>query len=228
MIATCKCPEVNQLIAELPTRERDDLLNHCELIELTSGEVLSARQVSYSHAWFPLTAFISVKAAVSEHPAMEVGMIGHEGMLGVTLLLAVDQAPHQAMITGPGKALRISREELQELLQGCPELLLGLQHYCFQLMEQMTQTAICTHFHRVEERLARWLLMTHDRSQGDDLYLTHQLLANLLGVRRSAVTLASGILKKNGLIGYSRGRIRILDRQGLEEAACECYGTLPP
>jgi len=227
LTTNCKRPAANRLIAGLPKRELDGLLDHCELVELSRCDELSSQEIAYSHAWFPLSALISVKASVNKHPAMEVGMIGHEGMLGVTLLLDVDQAPHQALVMGSGSALRISRTAFHDFISTSPALLQGIKCYSFQLMMQMTQTTLCTHFHRIEERLARWLLMAHDRIPGDHFSLTHQLLANMLGVRRSAVTLASGILKKKGLISYSRGRISILDRHGLETIACECYSALP-
>lgn len=226
LTTTFKRPVANWLIADLPKTERDELLDHCELVELSRGEVLSTQYCSYSHAWFPLTAFMSVMTSVTEHPPMEIGMIGHEGMLGVTLLLAINQAPHQAIITGAGKALKINRVVFNDLLPGSPVLLQSLQHYCFQLMMQMAHTISCSHFHRVEARLACWLLMAHDRVDGDRFYLTHQSIADLLGVQRSAVTIASGTLKLGGLIDYSRGRISILDRRGLEKAAGDCYTSL--
>lgn len=152
-------------------------------------------------------------------------MIGHEGMLGVSLLLAVDLAPQHAVVQGTGMSLGIPVAALKELLPHNPELLRSLQRYCFRLMSQVSQTTVCTRFHMVEARLARWLLMSHDRAHADQFHLTHQFLADMLGVQRSAVTIAAGALKQSRLIEYARGKISILDRAGLEALACECYAA---
>ncbi len=220
---TARSAVANRVIAGLPNTERVGLLECCEKIELGAAEVLCRQHEPYSHVWFPLTAIVSVTASVANHPPMGVGIIGCEGVLGCTLILAVSQAPHRAIVQGPGSALQISRVAFGHALADSPALLHSLQRYSFRLMVQMAGITLCTRFHLVEARLARWLLMTHDRTDKDDFYLTHQFLGELLGVRRSAVTLASGTLRQAGLIGYSRGRISILDRSGLEAAACECY-----
>jgi len=224
-MAIRELPVVNRLIAGLPPGERDALLDQCENVELVFGDLLYRQHERYTHAYFPLTAFISLSGSTDGHPPMEIGMVGHEGMLGATLLLDLDLAPHQAVVQGSGTALRIDNSSLQNLLADNPGLLKGLQRYLFRLMAQVSQTTLCTGFHLVEMRLARWLLMSHDRSHSDYLHMTHQYLADMLGVRRSAVTIASGILKKARLIGYSRGIISILDRAGLEAAACGCYSA---
>jgi len=223
--ASSELPVVNLLIAGLPLSERDALLARCETIKLTFGDVLCTHNQPYAHAHFPSTASISLLASVKGHPPMITGMIGHEGMLGVSLLLALDTAPQDAIVQGPGLALRITGNALRELLPSSPVLLHSLQRYYFRLITQSTQTTACARSHPVEARLARCLLMSHDRAHSDYFHLTHQVLADMLGVRRSAVTIASGILKHSGLIDYSRGKIRILDRAGLEAAACECYAV---
>lgn len=213
----------NSLITGLPPAERTALLRRCQTVELEFGEELCQQQERCTTAWFPLTSFISLMASVQGHPPMEIGMIGREGMLGVSLLLGLDRAPQMAMVQGPGTALRISSKALRILLPDNPVLLRTLQRYFFLLLVQVTQTTVCTRFHQVEARLARWLLMTDDRAPADHFQLTHQFLADMLGVQRSAVTLASVILKHDKLIEYSRGSISILDRPGLEAVACECY-----
>lgn len=215
----------NRLIAGLPPPERQRLLANCALIKLTFGEVICRQHEPFSHAYFPVTASISLLASIKGHPAMEIGMIGSEGMQGVTLLLDVNQAPQNAIVQKSGNALRIAGPALRDLLTDSPMLKRALQGYFYQLMTQITQTTVCTRFHQVEARLARWLLMSHDRAQSDQFHLTHQMLANMLGVQRSAVTIASGALKNGLLIDYARGRISILDRAGLEAAACECYAA---
>lgn len=215
----------NRLIAGLPRTERDALLRRCETIELSFGEALCTRQQGFEYACFPLTACLSLTAAVRGHPPMEIGMIGNEGMLGVSLLLGIDLAPQDSIVQGPGTALRIRAADLRALLPGSPALQRSLERYLFRLLAQAGQTTVCTRFHLIDARLARWLLMAHDRAHCDHLQMTHQILAHMLGVQRSAVTIASGALKRGQLIDYVRGRISILDRAGLEAAACECYGT---
>ncbi len=209
----------------MPTSERSTLLGCCETVDLAFGTVLYAQHEHYDHAYFPVTCFISLMASVSGHPPMEVGMIGREGMLGSSILLGVDRAPSHAIVQGPGMALRLGTDALRDLLPDSPVLAGSLKRSCYRSLVQVVQTAACTRFHPVEARLARWLLLTHDRAQADEFHLTHQFLADMLGVQRSAVTIASGVLKSGRLIEYSRGRINILDRAGLEAAACECYAA---
>lgn len=222
---TSGLPVVNRMIAGLPAFEREMLLDHCAPVTLAFGDVLCERHARYTHAYFPLTAFISLMASVDGHPPMEMGMVGHEGMLGASLLLDVELSPQLAIVQGPGIALRISTEDLLRVLGESPALLRNLQRYLFRWLVTVGQTTVCTRFHQVDERLARWLLMSHDRAHADHFRLTHQFLADMLGVQRSAVTIASGALRHDGLIAYSRGRIRVLDRRGLEAAACECYAA---
>jgi CRP-like cAMP-binding protein len=155
-----------------------------------------------------------------------MGLIGHEGMLGATLALGINQVPMGAVVQGDGIALRMSAAQFQRELRTTPVLLRRVHHYLYVLIVQLAQTAACTHFHEIEPRLARWLLMTHDRVQADHFHLTQEFLADMLGVRRSGVTVAAGALQERNLIQYTRGDIAILDRKGLEAAACECYGAV--
>ena len=155
-----------------------------------------------------------------------MGLIGSEGMLGVTLVLGINTAPLDAVVQGSGTALRLSASQLQRELRDTPALFKILSRYLYVLMAQLSQSVACSHFHETEPRLARWLLMTHDRAHADHFYLTHQRLADMLGVQRSAVTIAAGTLQKRKLICYTRGEINILDRAGLEAGSCECYGEL--
>jgi len=152
-----------------------------------------------------------------------MGLIGNEGMLGASLMLGVNFAPLRALVQGNGSALRISTAEFQRDLAECPSLHRVLNRYLYVTMAQLSQTAACNHFHEIEPRLARWLLMTHDRAHSNHFHLTHEFLADMLGVRRSGITVAAGALQGKNLIGYTRGEISILDRSGLEAAACECY-----
>lgn len=219
-------PVVNLLLSGLPRLERQRILFHCEPVELVFGSILCEADQPFSHLYFPLTGFISLVTTLGDHPPLELGLIGNEGVLGATLALGVNTAPARAVVQGTGSALRISTARLRQELDDCPRLLCTLKRYLYVLMAQLSQNAACGHFHEVEPRLARWLLMTHDRAHADHFHLTHKFLADMLGVRRSGVTIAAGTLQKRRLIHYSRGEITILDRQGLEGATCECYRAL--
>ncbi len=152
-----------------------------------------------------------------------MGLIGYEGMLGATTLLSTRQVPSEAIIQGSGKAWRIPIATFEDLLAQSSSLRQILETYLYQLLCQLSQNAVCAHFHSVESRLARWLLMSHDRIQTNELFLTHQFLSDMLGVRRSSITEAAGELQASGCISYNRGRLYILDRQGLLARCCSCY-----
>jgi CRP-like cAMP-binding protein len=216
-------PVVNRLIDGLPRRERHRVLARAEPVDLSFGAILCEPDQRYPHVYFPLTGFISLVTTVDGHEPLEMGMIGNEGMLGVTMVLGIGAAPLRGVVQGAGTALRMTVPQLRRELRDCPGLLRALNRYLYVLMAQLTQTATCSRFHEVEARLARWLLMTHDRAHADHFHLTHQFLADMLGVRRSAVTIAAGALRKRKLIRYVRGEISILSRVGLEDASCECY-----
>jgi CRP-like cAMP-binding protein len=217
---------VNQLIDAMPTKQRKQFLAQCEPVDLTFGEILCEPDRRYQSVYFPRTSFISLVAVVGKHPPLEMGLIGNEGMLGVTLILGVTVAPLRAVVQGAGTAWRMPSTLLQVALQESPGLLRSLNLYLYVLMAQLGQTAACTRFHEVDARLARWLLMTHDRAHADHFHLTHQYLADMLGVQRSAVTIAAGALQRKKLISYTRGEINILSRTGLEASACECYAAV--
>ena len=217
---------VNRLIDSLPRKESKRLLALCEVVSLEFGTVLSERDEPIAYAYFPITSFISLLTTLSGHPPLEMGLIGSEGMLGGTLSLGVNAAPLRAVVQGPGSALRINAAVLKRLLPESPVLQRTLHRYVYVMMAQLSQTAACNHFHEIEPRLARWLLMTHDRAHADHFHLTHEFLADMLGVRRSGITVAAGALQAKKLIGYTRGEISILDRRGLEAASCECYAAV--
>lgn len=216
----------NRLIASLPRDERKRLLAHCELTDLVFGAILCVPDMPYADVYFPLTGFISLVELVRDHPPLEMGLIGNEGMLGATLILGVATAPLRAVVQGAGTAWRMPASQLQRELADSPNLRRMLGRYHYVVMAQLSQSAACTYFHEVGARLARWLLMTHDRAHADHFHLTHQCLADMLGVQRSAITIAAGVLQKKKLIRYSRGEISILNRRGLEEASCECYESV--
>ena len=225
MAATIPNVIVNRILVSLPPAERRRLLACCETVELQFGSTLCEADQPYRHVYFPLTAFISLLQPLSNHPPLEIALIGDEGMLGATLLLGVNDAPLQALVQGPGSALRMTAAQLRVALTDSPGLLRTLSRYLYVMAAQLSQTTGCMRFHEIEARLAHWLLMTHDRAHADHFHLTHDFLADMLGVRRSGITVAAGALQQRRLIRYTRGEIRILDRPGLEAASCECYAA---
>lgn len=219
-------PAVNHLIERLPHKERRGLLACGMPVDLALGDILCEPDHYYRYVYFPLTGIISLVAAAHGHQPLEMGMIGNEGMLGATLVLGIRAAPLRGVVQGPGEALRVSVPQLQRRLRDSPGLLRTLNQYLYVSITQLSQTVTCNRFHEVEARLVRWLLMTRDRARTDHFYLTHQLLAEMLGVRRSAVTIAAGVLQRKGFIRYVRGNITVLSRRGLETASCECYAAM--
>lgn len=215
----------NHLIELLPSADRTRLLKHCEPVELVLSTVLSKPDERTAAAYFPISGFISLIAQLDGKPALEVGMVGREGMLGAQLVLGVLNSPLHALVQGPGSAWRIESVAFRAELARSVPLQRGLQRYLFVLMAQLASAAACLRFHQITPRLARWLLMSHDRSFSDSFAVTQEFLAYMLGVRRVGITAAAGVLRDAGLIRYHRGSVSILNRQGLENAACTCYAT---
>lgn len=213
----------NNLLAALPRKDYQLLLAHLEPINLTFGEIIYLPGEPIRHVYFPTDSLVTLLTLVEGHHALEVGLVGREGMLGIPLALGVSDSPVRALVQGSGMALRMTSTHFSNEFQRSVLLQQEVYRYTYELMVQITQTAACNRFHRVEARLARWLLMTRDRVQSNQFYLTQDILANMLGVRRVGVTNAAGALRQRKLISYSRGEICILDGDGLEAAACQCY-----
>ena len=219
-----KAPRVtNKLIAGVPPKDRARLLANCEPVDLVFGDRLSEVDKPIEYVYFPLAGFISLVATLDGHQPLEMGLVGNEGMLGATLKLGVNTAPMRAVVQGTGSALRMTGSNFTRLVGHTPAMFRILDRYLYVMMAQLTRSSACTRFHEIEPRLARWLLMTHDRAHADHFYLTHQFLADMLGVRRSGVSIAAGALQLRKLIRYSRGEIKILNRKGLESVSCACY-----
>ncbi|MEO8924237.1 MAG: Crp/Fnr family transcriptional regulator [Caldimonas sp.] len=215
----------NRLIESLPRKDRIGLLSICKRVELGLAEVLANPGAPMPHAYFPTEGFVSLVTRIEGSPGVEVGMFGSEGMLGAHFALGVSMSPLHAVVQGPGLAWRVSAGPLRRELRGSAALRLQLGRYVYVLMEQLAHSAACLRFHLIGPRLARWLLMSQDRSGSDSFRVTHVFLAYMLGVRRVGVTTAAGSLQKQGLIAYRRGEVTILDRRGLEAAACGCYAA---
>jgi CRP-like cAMP-binding protein len=214
---------VNRLIKGLSRKDSKGLLEQGETVELRFGEVLCEPQQIMPFVYFPLSAFISLVDTAGNHTPLDMGIIGNEGMLGASLILGTDEAPLRAIVQGKGTALRLTVAQLKRRVRASPALLGIMQRYLYVISAQLAQSITCIHFHELEPRLARWLLLTHDRAHADHFHLTHEYLAGMLGVRRSGVTVAAGALQRRSLIRYTRGDISIVNRKGLEAASCECY-----
>ncbi len=199
------------------------MLEQSTTVELKLGEILAEPGQPATHAYFPVGAIISLLASVDKKTTLEVALVGFDGMLGLSLALGAEGAPLRARVRAAGTALRVEAATFKRLLENSPEMRADLDRYACNQLTSVAQTAVCTRFHLVEERLARWLLMIHDRAGSDHLELTHGLLAEMLGVRRSGITTAAGVLRQRGFIKYTRGDITIVNREGLEAASCACY-----
>jgi CRP-like cAMP-binding protein len=215
----------NRLLAALPAEDLARLWPQLKRVELPIRAVLYAAEQPITEVYFPESGHASMLACLKDGAAFEVGQIGLEGMIGLAVLFGDDRDDLEAMVQNPGTALQMSAAALREALESIPSLRFLLLRYALAHVREVARMGVCNGCHSTSERLARWLLMTHDRTQGDTFPMTQELLAMMLGVRRAGITVAAGALQKAGLIHYARGHITVTDPSGLETVACECYGT---
>lgn len=216
----------NLLLEALPPHDRALLLPHLKKVSFANGAVVYAEGAPVTHLYFIESCVMSVLALLRNGEAVEVGTIGNEGLVGLALFFGEERAPRRTIAQIPGGAVSITVADFQRAVDASPALQRLLLRYEEAFFDQVAQSVACNRLHSVEQRCARWLLMTHDRVGRKDFTLTQEFLAYMLGVRRPGVTVAAGALQRSGLIRYSRGRISVLDRSGLEAASCECYGAV--
>lgn len=216
----------NRILAALPAEEYERLLPYLEDVRLKPGDILSRADEKIEYVYFPKRGTISVCAVMEDGAQVEVGVIGNEGMFGLPIFFKTNTVPLQAMVQIPDGAVRMKAEAFMNEIGQCEHLRDLLLHYAQAFFMQAAQTAACNRLHRMDGRLARWLLMCQDRTRSELLQLTQEFIAIMLGVRRAGVSIAAAKLKDDGLIHYERGFIRILDRAGLEAVSCECYAIV--
>jgi CRP-like cAMP-binding protein len=216
----------NKILLNLSREEFDPVLSKLELVRLKLHQIIYEAGETIKSGYFVNDGVISVLAVQPDGKSVEIGLIGSEGFAGLPLLVGYSSSPTRLITQGDGTAYRCDAETLRQLVTQFPRLEQQLHRFGQRLAMQTAQIAACNRLHEVGERLARWILMTQDRIVSDNLPLTQEFLAQMLGSRRASVTVAAGILQKAGLISYTRGAVRILDRERLEEAACDCYGIV--
>jgi CRP-like cAMP-binding protein len=216
-------PTQNRLLAALPAAEYERLLPHLELVPMPLGDVLYESGGRLQHVYFPTTSIVSLLYVLENGASAEIAIVGNEGILGISLFMGGETTPSRAIVQSAGFGYRLKAQLLKQEFNRAGPMLRLLLRYTQALITQMTQTAVCNRHHSVEQQLCRWLLLSLDRLSTDEVSMTQELIANMLGVRREGVTEAAGKLQRAGLIRYSRGRIEVLDRPGLEKAVCECY-----
>ena len=216
----------NRLLAALPPDDFGLLATALQPVSLEPKQVLYAPGEPVEATYFPESGTVSMLAPLEGGELLEVGMIGREGLVGLPVILGTDSMINEAMVQLPGTALRIRASTLRDVLERSAALQALLLRYVQAYHNQVAQAVACSGRHAIEERLVRWLLMVHDRADGDKLPLTQEFIAQMLGVRRAGVTVAAGSLQRAGLIRHKNGCITVLDRLGMEATACECYGTV--
>ena len=214
----------NRLLAALPAREQKQILPKLEPLSLSIGDILYEPDEPITHTYFPTQGVVSILTVLEGRASIEVGTVGNEGVAGITVLFGVDTSPNRAVVQVPGEAVRMKTADFRKAAKVNGSKLLELaQLYAYVLLTQMSLSVACNRFHNVEKRLARWLLAIQDRVQMDEFLLTQEYISQMLGAHRPHVTKAAGNLQNRKLIRYGRGKITIVNRNGLEKASCNCY-----
>ena len=216
-------PQQNHLLEALPAGDYERLAPHLELVAMKLGEVLYEPGIPLRHVYFPTTSIVSLLYVMEDGASAEIAIVGNEGILGISLFMGGETTPSRAVVQSAGYGLRLKAQLLKDEFHRFGPMLHLLLRYTQALITQMAQTAVCNRHHSVDQQLCRWLLLSLDRLASNELSMTQELIANMLGVRREGVTEAAGKLQDAGLIRYRRGRITVLDRPGLEARSCECY-----
>lgn len=218
-------PRRNRLLAALPDAEWARWLPQLEWVHMPLGQVLYESGSTLSHVYFPTTSIVSLLYVMENGASAEIAVVGREGLVGVSLFMGGESTPSRAVVQSAGEGFRLKADIVKEEFKRAPVLHLLLR-YTQALITQMAQTAVCNRHHSLDQQLCRWLLLSLDRLDGSELVMTQELISNMLGVRREGVTESALKLQKSGLISYSRGRISVLDRPGLEKRSCECYAVV--
>jgi CRP-like cAMP-binding protein len=219
-------PELNRLLRALPPAERERLYPHLQLTEMPLGSVVYEAGAKLRHIYFPVNCIISLLYVLKSGASAEIAVVGRDGAVGVSLFMGGETTPSRAVVQSAGRAYRLTGARLKQEFDRHGESLHVLLRYTQSLITQMAQTAVCNRHHALDQQLCRWLLLSLDRLDSNELKMTQELIANMLGVRREGVTEAAGRLQKLGVIRYSRGRITVLDRPRLEALSCECYSVV--
>ncbi len=219
-------PTGNHLLAALPATEFERWQPLLELVDMPLGHVLYESGCALSHVYFPTTAIVSLLYVMEDGASAEIAVVGFEGVVGISLFMGGDSTPNRAVVQSAGKGYRLKAQALKDEFQRAGPVMHLLLRYTQALITQMSQTAVCNRHHSLDQQLCRWLLLSLDRLQGNELVMTQELIANMLGVRREGVTEAALKLQRMGLIRYARGHISVLDRPGLEDRTCECYAVV--
>lgn len=219
-------PKRNQLLAALPVVEWQRWLPQLELVDMPLGQVLYEPGSTLSHVYFPATAIVSLLYVMENGASAEIAVVGHEGIVGISLFMGGESTPSRAVVQSAGQGFRLPSKMIKEEFSHSGPVMHLLLRYTQALITQMAQTAVCNRHHSLDQQLCRWLLLSLDRLQGSELVMTQELIANMLGVRREGVTEGALKLQTAGLIRYARGRITVLDRPGLEKRTCECYAVV--
>ncbi len=219
-------PKQNRLLAALPDAEWQRWLPQLEWVQMPLGQVLYESGGTLSHVYFPITSIVSLLYVLENGASAEIAVVGNEGLVGVSLFMGGESTPSRAVVQSAGEGFRLKSQLMKNEFDRAGPVLHLLLRYTQALITQMAQTAVCNRHHSLDQQLCRWLLLSLDRLQGNELVMTQELIANMLGVRREGVTEAALNLQQAGLIRYARGRISVLNRPGLEERTCECYGVV--